>query len=490
MPRELHGNQTPRVLVAPDAEYTDGGMAGILAEEYGLKPDPWQQLVLDSWLACDDEHMYVADTCGLSVPRQNGKNAVLEMIELFKICVQHRKVLHTAHEVKTCRKAFLRLKSFFEQPEQYPELAGMVKFIRATNGQECIQLFRYNEHGDKIDGGSVEFIARSKSSGRGFTVDDVVCDEAQEMTDEQLEVLRSTNSAAPSGNPQFFMTGTPTPPSSPGTVFERTRRTAVTGNGRRLCWLEWSVEEIGDVTDYKRVEATNPALGYRLQTSVIDGELNSMEADGFARERLGWWASQSHKVLIDSEEWKSLAIPKNKIPKDEAPNRKAEGVKFTPDGSKVAVAVAVLQPDGNVHLEIIDNGYRLALSGARWITDYLISRKDSTAAVAIDGMSGANVLVDQLGNEGYPPKALMIPGTGGVVAAATMLLNGVHEGTITHFDQDVLNESATTAQKRVIGNRGGWGFDGDESAPIEAASLALWAVKTTKRVPGRRAVVF
>jgi hypothetical protein len=32
----------------------------------------------------------------------------------------------------------------------------------------------------------VEFIARSKGSGRGFTVDVLVCDEAQDLADEEL----------------------------------------------------------------------------------------------------------------------------------------------------------------------------------------------------------------------------------------------------------------------------------------------------------------
>lgn len=456
-----------------------------------MKPDPWQQTVLDNWLACDEDHMYAADTCGLSVPRQNGKNGILEMIELDKLTIQHRKILHTAHEVKTCRKAFLRLKSFFEQPEKYPELAEMVKYIRATNGQEAIQLWRYDEYGDKVDGGSIEFIARSKSSGRGFTVDDVVCDEAQEMTDEQFEVLRSTNSAAPSGNPQLIMTGTPTPPSSPGTVFARTRKNAIAGNTKRTCWIEWSVEEIGDVRDMSRVEDTNPALGYRLQESVIDSELNSMEPDGFARERLGWWVGETDNTLISEEEWEALTIAESEVPEDAAPNKKAFGVKFTPDGKKVAVAVAILQPDGSVHTELIDNGYRLASSGVRWITEYLDEpdRKARTAAVAIDGKSGTSVLEEQLHSRKYPRKAIMVPGANGMIAACTMLLEYVRDGTLTHVGQEQLNLSAVKSGKREIGNQGGWAFDGDESAPIEAASLATWAVKTTKRNPNRRAVV-
>ena len=104
-----------------------------------------------------------------------------------------RDSLHTAHEVKTARKAFLRLAGFFESARQWPELAALVSEVRRTNGQEAIVL---------TNGGSVEFIARSKGSGRGFTVDDLVCDEAQELGTEAYAALKPTISAAPSGDPQ------------------------------------------------------------------------------------------------------------------------------------------------------------------------------------------------------------------------------------------------------------------------------------------------
>ena len=44
-------------------------------------------------------------------------------------------------------------------------------------------------------------------------------------------------------------------------------------------------------------------------------------------------------------------------------------------------------------------------------------------------------------------------------------------------------DSAITATKRPVA--GGWGFGGDNSAPIEAAALALWGAKTSKRDPNR-----
>ena len=81
-----------------------------------------------------------APRVGLDVARQNGKNAVIEIVELFKMVLLGRRILHTAHEVKTCRKAFSRLLEFFDNERQYPELRALVREIRRTNGQEAIVL--------------------------------------------------------------------------------------------------------------------------------------------------------------------------------------------------------------------------------------------------------------------------------------------------------------------------------------------------------------
>src|SRR5690606_16320167 len=74
----LLGAQEPRVLVTPPRTTSEGDDAGWLSAQYGLKPDPWQALVLDSWLGRSSAGRWAAATCGLAVPRQNGKNGVLE----------------------------------------------------------------------------------------------------------------------------------------------------------------------------------------------------------------------------------------------------------------------------------------------------------------------------------------------------------------------------------------------------------------------------
>lgn len=79
-----------------------------------------------------------------------------------------------------------------------------------------------------------------------------------------------------------------------------------------------------------------------------------------------------------------------------------------------------------------------------------------------------------------------------MTSACSLMLDSVREGRMTHFGQPALDESATKTERRPIGKNGGWGFKSTEKADatlIEAASLALWASMTTKRKPGRKAVV-
>ena len=66
-------------------------------------PDAWQQLVLDDWLAASAKDEWKHPVAGLSMPRQNGKNALLEMRELFGMVLLGETVIHSAHEVKSAQ---------------------------------------------------------------------------------------------------------------------------------------------------------------------------------------------------------------------------------------------------------------------------------------------------------------------------------------------------------------------------------------------------
>ena len=88
---------------------------------------------------------------------------------------------------------------------------------------------------------------------------------------------------------------------------------------------------------------------------------------------------------------------------------------------------------------------------------------------------------------GFPKKALVMGTPAIVQAASSMIADEVNAGTLSHIASPALDDSATGSLKRDVG-RDGWGFaDGPNSmaAPIESASLALWAARTTKRDPRR-----
>jgi len=72
-----------------------------------------------------------------------------------------------------------------------------------------------------------------------------------------------------------------------------------------------------------------------------------------------------------------------------------------------------------------------------------------------------------------------------VIASVSVLTDALAAQTVTWYDKQLeLEDSAVTSIKRAIG--GGWGFGGENPAPIEAAALALWGAKTSKRDPNRK----
>lgn len=477
--RRIRGSQEPRIRWEPKRAYTDGDDAATLAAAYGLNPDPWQRMILDAWLGRDVYDKFTASRAGALLPRQNGKNAVLEIRELYGSAILGERILHTAHEVKTARKAFLRIASFFENEREYPELAALAASIRRTNGQEAILL---------TNGGSIEFSARSKGAARGFTVDVVICDEAQFLNDEQLESLMPTMAAAPLQNPQLIMVGTPPNQNTDGEVFGRMRNDGINGSDPKLSWHEWSVEDYKavDMSDPKVWAACNPALGIRLDISVIEDEFRQMSKEGFARERLSFWFNVAEELkAVKKKSWEAAAT--DNPPKDEDIKKTAYGVKFSADGAIASLAVAVKTENG-FHVELVE--HRSMSNGVGWLVEWLVPRLRTASTVVIDGLHWSGSLVEQLRENGVRNKlAITLPSANEVVTASSGFIDGLAKGNITHFDQPALNASALDAEKRMIGNKGGWGFGGEDSTPIEAVSLAQWGVKTSKRNPKRKQVM-
>lgn len=465
------GSQEPRIKIEPERATTDGEDAALLMAEYGQKLDKWQADILDCWLGRDESGKRNVTSGGVSCPRQNGKNACLEAREFYGMVVDGEKILHTAHQVRTSKKSFRRLAAMFTD-KRHPEITDIVKQIRYTNGEEQIEL---------DNGGSIEFSARSRQAARGFDgISLVVYDEAQELTDDQVEAIMATLSASATGTRQILYTGTPPYPGCPGEVFRRRRTVCTTDAGKHDSWHEWSVA--ADSIDKIKIDdptlwyMTNPALGIRLDEEFTAEEMRSMSPDGFARERLGWWAptiSREENYAIPEAVWDAC---RSTDPKPEG--KTAYGVKFSADGAEVCLCGAVIPKTGKARISLIER--RPTGSGTQWLADWLNARYKKASCVVIDGRNGVDVLVDKIAGTWRIKGSVIRPTARDVIASVSTLTDALNEQTVTWYEgQEILRESAVTSIKRPIA--GGWGFGGDNSGPIEAAALAYWGAKTSKR---------
>lgn len=356
-PSVVTGSQLPTFLrVPPGMTSSRGPAAAELAERAGLILDPWQRFVLDVALgeqpkgadepAQKDPTQWSAFEVALVVPRQNGKGSILEARTLAGLFLfGERLILHSAHEVKTALEAYRRLRELIEGT---PELHKQVRLYSESNGKEGIELH---------NGARVRFVARSKGSGRGFSADCVILDEAYELSTASMAALLPTLSARP--KPQVWYT-------SSAALATSSQLHALVARGRgagvddRLAFLEWAVRD-PDVPD-DRVEAAvaeaNPGLGIRLSMSLALTERRSLGSD-WPRERLGVHDAAVGDVepTISLDAWGALA---------DGDSEPAGGVVFvvdvSPNARSASISMGAVRDDGLGHVELVDHR-----PGVEWV---------------------------------------------------------------------------------------------------------------------------
>ena len=474
----------PRIRIEPPRCSTDGKGAAMIMQAIGMPLDDFQQILLDAWLGKDENGNYNCTSAGVSLARQNGKNVAIEARELYGLLINGERILHTAHQLRTARRSFRRLAAMF-QDKAHPEIMATVRKIRYGLGEESIEL---------TNGGIIEFTSRSRQVARGFEgISLVVFDEAQELSEEAVEAILATLSASKTGTRQVIYAGTPCYPGCAGTVFKRFRENALAAKpGAPVAWHEWGVGSVHlkdiDLQNRDLWRQANPALlTGRLTEEFTAQELATLSPDGFARERLGAWLEAvveeaAVDPAIDPEVWQACRSTEQR-----PEGKTAYGVKFSADGSRVALAGAVLPKDGPGRISVIETADMA--QGLSWLSEWLNARYKQASAVAIDGRNGADVLINMLrpagGGTWVVKDSLTKPTAQDMTTAASLLLNELRERRITWYaGQEALNDAALCATKRKIGQ--GWGFGGPDAELIEACSLALWACKTTKRNPQKK----
>lgn len=362
----LYGVQTPRILFVPSSRIEDEWHADAcieLAETVGLVLDPWQRLVLRYVLAIRPDDTWAAFEVALVISRQNGKNGILEAVQLAKLFLfGDRLQLHTSNKFNSSIESFIRIRELIVNTDA---LRMRVKRMPTSHGDEGIELFGKARGGT---GPRLKFMARGSGSGRSFSADTIYFDEAYNLAASDTAAMIPTLSSKP--NPQIYYTSSAGWEISTALGNVRTRALAADPDDNKLAYLEWSVDENSyDPSDRQGWAQANPALGIKrsngtgLTEDYIAGELHAMEPTQFARERLGvgqWPVSAESWSVIPERVWRELVSMAKTL------DPVVFAVDVTPDRSRASIGVCGLNEDGHPAVELIAHG-----GGTAWVVDRL-----------------------------------------------------------------------------------------------------------------------
>lgn len=405
-----------------------------------------------------------------SIPRQVGKTHMMAGL-IFAYCIAQpgTLVLWTAHRARTHSETFGSMQGI----AQRPEIAPFIKAIQRGSGKEAI-IF--------TNGSKIMFGARENGFGRGFAeVDIAVFDEAQILSEKAMDdIVPATNA---SKNGLVVLLGTPPRPTDPGEVFTSRREAALSGDKDTL-YVEFSADENANLDSKAQWAKANPSFPHRTsQTAILRMRKLLGSDDSFRREGLGIWDKvQVAKKAFMPDDWRALA--------GEAPaeGKDVFGVRFSADGAEVALAAARKPESGPIFVEAIRS--EPVSSGVEWLVEFLAERKNTAAQFVIDGKAGVSYLVQALRDAGMKNKLLIItPTTDQVIAAHSTFDQGVIDGTLAHSNQEELSQQVLSASRRAIGKAGGFGWEAPEGGSVtvmEAATLAYWGARITRRRPGRK----
>lgn len=458
----------PRVRSVPEYSFSSGVEAIELAESVGLKPDEWQRSAVMDILAEDGSGKWASFESGLIVPRQNGKGAVLEIVDLadmFLFSAGQRDFLsiHTAHEFKTAQEAFRRVLFWVENNDW---LRKRVDRIRTSHGEEGIEL---------LSGARLRFLARSNGSGRGFSCDRLTYDEAYDLPDETVAASLPTLSARP--NPHVIYTSSAPTGSVKSHVLRR-----VMARGRReplekggpardqdpnLCYLEFSADPKADLDDEQQWILANPGTEReRISVEFIRKERAAMSEVEFARERMGILDEHQGATVIDMDVWEVQGDVLSSVL-----DPVAFAIDVSPDSAWTSIAVCGRRADQNLHVEVVERK-----RGTGWVVDKIeeLVASWSPLSVTLDAIGPSGALLPAFSERGISVEVVSTTQYG---QACALFKNSVDDQRLFHKAQTGLTAALEAGRKRPLGDAGLWGWhrrDTTDITPLVASTLAVF----------------
>lgn len=440
-----------------------------VAELAGVTLDPWQVIGAETMTLTRADGRWAAFEVFAAANRQQGKGTMIEARQLAGLFVWEESLqVYTAHEFKTAQEMFLRIRTLVEST---PSLDRLVQRIRTADGEEAIET---------RSGCRLKFMARSNSSGRGFTAPTLYLDEAMKLKRRMMAALMPTMSALSlKGNPQLLYFSSAGEADSE--VQEEVRERALARTSERLAYAEWSVprwDELppderrrwANADDYRRDpevhRRANPGYNIRLDPDyVMHTELEAMGPEEFDRERLGIWAKLGGESVIPPVVWQGLAKP-DAQPGDQI----VFAVDVSPSRDSASIGLASIVGDEVTHVEVIDNrvgtswvGHRLGELAARWNPD---------AIVAVAG-SNAESLIPAWKRDGVRVKLIRFPE---YTQACGVLYDAIMQRRVVHLDDPVLNGALDGARQKWRADGATWYWDRKSDAditPLVAVTVAM-----------------
>lgn len=477
------GAQRPRIESWPELSKWSAAQDAIdIMRLAGRELDDWQRYVLEHSLGEREDGRWCAFEVALIVPRQNGKNVVIEARELAGLFLWGEKVIiHSAHQVKTARKSFRDMQNLIRStPELLSQVAGyqpdkhgpdpwaQIRGVRDTTSETVIEL---------ANGNRLEYHARSSAGARGFTGDLIILDEAYDLDPEEIAAMMPTMAARSlDGNPQIWYTSSAGMPKS--TELANIRERGVAGESPRLAYFEWSADPAAASDDVEAIYQANPGLGIRISLEwVLENEYEGMSDEQYRRERLGIWAQLGGDRAVSESEW-ARVLDRASMPGQFV----AFGLDVPRSRDSANVAVISEREDGRLHAEVIERR-----NGTSWVPLFLRELQQAwgtnAVPVVIDAAGAAGSLLTDLDRERV---RYTLVNARQVARACAQVFDDILERRLVHRGQCELDEAVAGAATKAVGESL-WRWVGAtgvaDISPLYAVTLARhgWAVRGERK---------
>jgi len=462
------GSRVPRLASTPPFFACSlGGDAVDLAEHAGLRLDPWQADVLRDSLNQRQGWNWAAFEVGLIVPRQNGKGAIIEARQLTSLFLSRdAQSIYSAHQFKTSKTMFRRIKKLVKQT---PDLHKLTGGTHDSAGKPVGGMYRQSNEETGIElltGERLNFLARAGGSGRGFTGNTMIFDEAYDLDPDMIADLLPTLSAVK--NAQVWYVSSAGMEASQQLAAIRARGMA--GNEPRLMFREWSAPADADTDDEAELLGSNPGIECdRLDLEYIKlVERPGMTEDRYRRERLGIWRPPDAGDEIVTH--LLAAWPDAADTRSSANDPLAFAIDVSPDRSSATIGMAGRRLDNHKHVEVIQSGM-----GTAWVVPRLVElvARWRPSAVVVDSGSSAGSLLPALRERGLDP---LLASTRDVGQAFGAFYDELTSGQLHHLDQEGLTAALAGASTRPLGDANTWDrkHHATDITPLVAVTLASW----------------